>query len=72
MDHITCELDKLAFHDKYNGGEKVHITNGAGMTISHIDKSFIHTHIGILKLSNIFHVPKVTKNLMSIHHFFLR
>ncbi|WVZ54710.1 hypothetical protein U9M48_005468 [Paspalum notatum var. saurae] len=29
-DHITGELDKLAFREKYNGGDQVHTANGAG------------------------------------------
>jgi hypothetical protein len=70
-DHITSELDKLTIHDKYNGGEKVHTVSGAGMEISHIGKSFIHTPIRNLQLCNILHVPKATKNLMSIHRFAL-
>jgi hypothetical protein len=68
-DHITSELDKLAIRDKYNGGEKVHTISGAGMEISHTGKSFIHTPTGTLKLCNILHLPKATKNLMSIHRF---
>jgi hypothetical protein len=42
-DHITSELDKLAVRDKYHGTEKVHTANSAGMEISHVGKSFIHT-----------------------------
>jgi hypothetical protein len=45
--------------------------SGAGMEISHIGKSFIHTPIRNLQLCNILHVPKATKNLMSIHRFAL-
>ena len=30
-DHITGELEKLSFRDKYNGGEQVHAANGSGM-----------------------------------------
>jgi hypothetical protein len=41
------------------------------MEISHTGKSFIHTPSRKLKLCNILHVPKATKNLMSIHYFTL-
>jgi hypothetical protein len=47
------------------------MANGAGMKISHIDKSFIHTSTCKLELSNVLHVPKATKNLLSIHRFSL-
>jgi hypothetical protein len=70
-DHITSELDKLAVCDKYNGTEKVHTASGAGMEISHTGNSFIHTSTHTLELCNVLHVPKATKNLMSIHRFAL-
>jgi hypothetical protein len=70
-DHITSKLDKLAAHDQYNGAGKVHTASGAGMEISHTSNSFIHTSTRQLKLSNILHVPKATRNLLSIHHFAL-
>jgi hypothetical protein len=67
--HIISELDKLAFRDKYNGGEKVCTASGAGMEISHTGKFFIHTPVCTVKLCNILHVPKAAKTVMSIHHF---
>jgi hypothetical protein len=57
-DHITSELDKLAVRDKYNGGEKVLTVSSAGMKISRIGKSFIHTPIRNLQLCNILMFPK--------------
>jgi hypothetical protein len=69
--YITSELDKLAIQDKYNGGEKVHTTSGAGMKISHAGKSFIHRPTCNLQLCNILHVPKATKNLTYVHCFTL-
>jgi hypothetical protein len=68
-DHITSELDKLVVRDKYNGTEKVHTASGAGMEISHTGNSFIHTSTRTLELCNVLHIPKATKNLMSIHRF---
>jgi hypothetical protein len=70
-DHITIEHDKLAVRDKYKDTEKVHTASGAGMEISYTGKSFIHTPHRKLQLCNVFHVPKATKNLMSIHRFSL-
>jgi hypothetical protein len=71
MDHITSELDKPATREKYNGAEKVHMTNSASMKISYTGKSFIHTSSQNLQLCNTIHVPKATKNLLSIHRFAL-
>jgi hypothetical protein len=70
-DHITNELNKLAVLDKYNGTEKVHTVSGAIMEINFTGKSFIHTLHRRLELSNVLHVPKTMKNLLSIYHFSL-
>jgi hypothetical protein len=67
-DHITAELDKLTFREKYNGGDQVHTANGSGMDISHIGHSIIHTPARDLDLKNILHVPSTNKNLLSVHH----
>jgi histone deacetylase 1/2 len=66
-DHITGELEKLAVCDKYNGVEQIHTANGAGMHISHIGHSTIHTPSRSLDLKNILHVPSSKKNLISVH-----
>jgi hypothetical protein len=70
-DHITGELDKLVVRDKYHGAEQVHTANGAGMKISHVGKSIIHTPSRNLELRNVLHVPHATKNLISTHRFSL-
>lgn len=66
-DHITGELDKLAFREKYNGGDQVHTANGAGMNINHTGKTIIHTQTRNLNLNHVLHVPQATKNLVSVH-----
>jgi histone deacetylase 1/2 len=66
-DHITGELEKLAVRDKYNGVDQIHTANGAGMRISHIGQSTIHTPARQLCLKNILHVPSTKKNLVSVH-----
>jgi hypothetical protein len=64
-DHITSELDKLAFREKYNGGDQVHTASGIGMDIGHIGHSIIHTPTRDLNLKNILHVPS-TKKIFSL------
>jgi histone deacetylase 1/2 len=66
-DHITGELEKLAVRDKYNGVDQIHTANGAGMPISHIGQSTIHTPARNLHLKDIMHVPSTKKNLVSVH-----
>jgi histone deacetylase 1/2 len=67
-DHISGELEKLAVRDRYNGAEQIRTANGAGMHVSHVGQSTIHTLSRSLKLNNVIHVPSSTKNLVSIHH----
>lgn len=65
--HITNKLVKLIVHDKYHGTDHIHTVSGVGMEIKHIGHSIVHTPICKLNLNNVLHVPKVAKNLISIH-----
>jgi hypothetical protein len=59
--YITSELEKLAFREKYNGGDQVHTASGTCMDISHIGYSTIHTSTRNLVLKNILHVLSTEK-----------
>jgi histone deacetylase 1/2 len=65
--HITRELEKLTAKDKYHGNDQVHTASGACMRISHIGKSFVCTPNRDLVLNNFLYIPKVGKNLVSVH-----
>jgi histone deacetylase 1/2 len=52
-DHITGDLERLSFRDKYNGGEQVHAANGSGMDIMHIGHSTLCSPSTNLRLNNI-------------------
>jgi histone deacetylase 1/2 len=66
-DHITSDLDRLAVREAYNGNDRVHVGNGAGLPISHVGHGTLNTIAKPLHLWNILHVPKITKNLLSAH-----
>lgn len=66
-DHITGELEKLNIHEKYTGNDQVHAANGAGMGISHIGHSILHSQNSRIDLNKILHVPQGNKSLVSIH-----
>jgi hypothetical protein len=70
-DHIASELDKLTMKEKYNGRDKIHAANGAGMNISHIGYAFVDSPSKRLQLRNVLHIPHATKNLVSIHRLTL-
>jgi hypothetical protein len=66
-DHIIGDLEKLTIRDKYTGHEQVHATNGAGMEISHVRQSTLHSPHSQIHLNNILHVPTSNKSLVSVH-----
>jgi hypothetical protein len=66
-DHITGELDKLTTRKKYQGQEQVHVTNGAGMSISHIGHTSFRTSLRTVHLNNILYSSQAKKNLISVH-----
>jgi hypothetical protein len=70
-DHITGELEKLSFREKYNGGDQVHTASGTSMEISHVGHSIIHTPNRDLNLKSILHVPSTKKNLLPVHRLTL-
>jgi histone deacetylase 1/2 len=68
-DHITGDLERLSFCDKYNGGEQVHAANGSGMDIMHIGHSTLRSPSSNLRLNRVLHVPQEKTNLLSVHRF---
>jgi histone deacetylase 1/2 len=66
-DHITGELEKLTFRNKYNGGDQVQAADGAGMEIANVGHSTFHSQTKNFHLKNILHVPQATKNLCSVN-----
>jgi histone deacetylase 1/2 len=67
-DHVTSDLNRLSFRERYNGNDTVQIGNGAGLHIAHIGQSSINTSAdNSLALRNVLHVPHISKNLVSIH-----
>jgi histone deacetylase 1/2 len=69
-DHITGDLERLSFRDKYNGGEQVHVANGSGMDIMHIGHSTLCSPSTNLRLNNILHVPKAKKESVICSSFY--
>lgn len=65
--HVTSDLEKLSAHDRYNGHVQVHTANGAGMSISYIGNTVLHTSSANLHLKKILHVPSANKSLLSFH-----
>ena len=68
-DHLTGDLDRMTFQERYHGNDHVHVANGAGLHISHIGHSQISGLDRNLALRDILHVPNISKNLLSVHKF---
>jgi histone deacetylase 1/2 len=66
-DHITSELNSLTMKEKYKGRDQIHMTNGQGMSISHVGHAIVKSPSRNLHLNNVLHVPNAIKNLVSIH-----
>lgn len=67
IDHLTSDLDRLSMKEHYKGTDKIHVANGAGLSISYVgDSHFAGSH-GPLILKNVLRVPNISKNLLSIH-----
>jgi hypothetical protein len=65
--HITSELDKLTSREPYHGTDQVHIANGTGMHIHNVGQAILSTPSSrSLALNNVLHVPKATRNLLSM------
>jgi hypothetical protein len=66
-DHVTRDLDRLVVRNMYNSTDQIYTASGPCMHIKHIGHSVIHTPGYDLSLINILHVPKSSKNLVSVH-----
>ncbi|KAF7841660.1 Retrovirus-related Pol polyprotein from transposon TNT 1-94 [Senna tora] len=65
--HITNDASNLQNQQIYTGQDQVHTANGSVLNISHVGYSKILTSSDkLLSLTNLFHVPTVTKNLLSV------
>lgn len=68
--HITSDFGNLTLGMKeYRGFDQVHVGNGQGLPIHHIGSSYISSPSYYFVLSNILHVPKSCKQLLSVNQF---
>jgi hypothetical protein len=65
-DHLTADLDRLSFQERYNGKDSVQVANGAGLHITHTGHSQI-TGSSRPLLNNILRVPNMSKIPLSVH-----
>lgn len=55
--HVTSDLANLSINSEYQGGDKVQVGNGQGLSILHIGSSKFCTPQNSFLLINILHCP---------------
>jgi hypothetical protein len=64
--HVTPDLANLTRFKPYLGNDHLHVSDGKGLSISNIEHTKIHTPHRTFTLSNVLHVPHITKPLLSV------
>ena len=69
--HIINDLSNLSFGHEYTGNYQILMGNGASLRISHTGSSSFRgsQSYKVFTLSNLLHVPSITKNFISISQF---
>lgn len=65
--HITLDLNNLAHHQPYHGGEEVLIGDGSGLKISHTAFVSLPSKSHDVSLRDVLHVPEIWKNLIFVY-----
>jgi hypothetical protein len=61
----------LTASEPYLGNDNLHVGDGKGLPISHLGHTKIYTPHCSFTLSNVLHVPAITKPLLSVQKFCL-
>ncbi|GAV77674.1 hypothetical protein CFOL_v3_21145 [Cephalotus follicularis] len=67
--HVTPNIQSLSRYDSYSGYDQIHVGDGSPLPIHNIGKTSISTSSCTLTLSNVSHVPNMSKSLMSVQKF---
>ena len=67
--HLTSDLDNLTIHSDFQGCDEVKIGNGNTLSIAHVGSSNFSSHGHLFHLYNIYHVPNICANLLSMSSF---
>ena len=68
--HITPDLATLIDSAPYLGNDHLHVGDGKGLPISHIGHTMLHSPKRIFLLSNVLHVPHITKPFVFVQKFY--
>ncbi|KAH0771220.1 hypothetical protein KY290_015201 [Solanum tuberosum] len=65
--HVTQDLHNLSLHSDYDGTEDIMLGDGKEHKITHTGSASLPSSSRPLTLSNVLCVPKMKKNLISVH-----
>ena len=65
--HITSDLNNLALHQPYHGGDDVMVADGSTIPITHTGSTTLSTNTRNLNLKTVLYVPNIHKNLISVY-----
>jgi len=69
--HVTPDLATLTAAESYLGNDNLHVGDGKGLPISHLGHIKIYTPHRSFTLTNVLHVPAITKPLLSDQKFYV-
>jgi len=64
--HVIPNLGSLTNSAPYLGNDYLHVGDGKGLDISHIGHTTLHSPKCMFTLSNVLHMPHITKPLLSV------
>ena len=64
--HVTLDLANLANSALYLGNDHLHVGDDKGLSISHIGHTMLHSPKRTFTLSNVLHIPHITKPLLVV------
>ena len=64
--HVTSDLSNLSIHTPYDGSDDIVIGYGMSLLITHTDSKYLSTLSHTFSLNNVFCVPTMKNNLISI------
>jgi len=67
--HVTLALATLIGSEPYLSNDLLHVGNGKALSISNIRHTTLHTPYLTFTLSNVLHVPYITKPLLFVQKF---
>ena len=66
---MTGDPILLQKRSPYNGPDRVHLGNGERLRVSHIGNTTLSLGLSFFHLNNVYLVPSMRKNLLSIAQF---